>query len=351
MFTHRSFYLLIVFALFVVTACAPQSVPASEQPKESLIQQVWSTTGDPNPFNQSHGTALDPQGNLYVMDSLNHRIQKLNGDGNFITMWGSFGDGDGQFKCLNYCMVAVDGQGNVYITDHNNYRIQKFDGDGKFLAKWGSEGDGDGQFRHPFGIAVDQEGNVYVTDVGQSLVQKFDGNGKFLMKWGSSGIEDGQFSSDLHDITVDAQGNIYVTDRSNGLQKFDNNGNFLAKIDTCGDEKRMSTTAGITLDSQGNLYVYDRSNVRICIYDNNGQYLKQWDGSGSADGPVSRVDGIEVDQQGNIYVSEPFNGRVRKFSWRELGLAPAPNPQQDECFGFSLPELASCLSASQVSIP
>jgi tripartite motif-containing protein 71 len=313
MFIYRSFHLLTIFALFAVTACTPQSVPASEQPKESSAQQVWSITGDPNPFNMSHGIAVDPQGSLYVMDSLNHRIQKFDGDGRLITMWGGFGDGDGQFKCLNYCMVAVAKQGYVYITDHNNYRIQKFNGEGKFLAKWGNEGDGDGQFRHPFGIAVDQDGNVYVTDVGQSRVKKFDGNGKFLMEWGSSGFEDGQLSSDLHDIAVDTQGDIYVTDRSNGLQKFDSRGHFLTKIDACGDEKLMSSATGVAFDSQGHLYVYDRSNHRICKYDSNGRYLNQWDGSGSAEGPLSRGAGLAIDLQGNVYIAEAFVGRVRKF--------------------------------------
>jgi sugar lactone lactonase YvrE len=72
----------------------------------------------------------------------------------------------------------------------------------------------------------------------------------------------------------------------------------------------------VAFDTQGNLYVSDLSNSRMCKYDSNGHFLSQWDGSGSADGPLSAVGGIAVDQQGNVYVAELFANRVRKFRQR-----------------------------------
>jgi DNA-binding beta-propeller fold protein YncE len=76
------------------------------------VELVWSITGDPNPFYKPDGLAVDRQGNPYVTNSGNHRVQKFYSDGNFITTWGSKGSDDGQFDCLNMCMVAVDGQAN-----------------------------------------------------------------------------------------------------------------------------------------------------------------------------------------------------------------------------------------------
>jgi hypothetical protein len=102
---------------------------------------------------------------------MNHRIQKFDGSGTFLTKWGSSGTGDGQFD--HPVGVAVDGLGNVYVTDGFNHRNQKFDGSGTFLTKWGTLGTGDGQFDYPGDIAVDGSGHVYVTDLNIQRIQKF----------------------------------------------------------------------------------------------------------------------------------------------------------------------------------
>jgi sugar lactone lactonase YvrE len=286
---------------------------ATALPTERPVESAWSTKGDPNPFKTPDGVAVDQQGNLYVMDSGNNRLQKFASNGQSVSMWGTKGTGDGQFDCSTVCMVAVDGQGNVFVTDRGNSRVEKFDSSGKFLAKWGSPGSGDGEFNSPFGIGVDARGNVYVGDVGNSRIEKFTGSGKFLAEWGSSGYQDGQFSEDLADIAADAQGNVYVTDRSYGLQKFDSGGRFIARLKSCGDVKPLYSTAGVAVDAQGNVYVSDILNKRICKLDPYGRFLNRWDGSDSADGPISSVGGVAVDQQGNVYGAELFDNRVRKF--------------------------------------
>ena len=299
-------------AISTVTEMPTATVTAL--PTESPVESVWSLTGDPNPFNNPDGIAVDAQGNLYVMDSGNTRIQKFDSDGQFIMMWGSKGNDDGQFDCSPlFCMLAVDGLGNVYVTDVHNSRIQKFDSNGNFLMKWGSYGSEDGQSKTLFGIAVDRQGNVYVGDVGNARIQKFDGNGTFLMKWGSSGYEDGQFSRDLADIAIDSKGNIYVTDRSNGIYKFDKNGQYLTRLSTCGDDNVVDSATGVAVDLEDNVYFYNLSYNRMCKYDSNGKFLYNWDGSGSVEGPFAAVGGVAVDQHGNVYIAELFDGRVRKF--------------------------------------
>jgi DNA-binding beta-propeller fold protein YncE len=67
----------------------------------------------------------------------------------------------------------VGSSSNVYVADTGNHRIQKFDSSGKFITMWGSEGSGDGKFYLPHGIAVDSSGYVYVTDRGNSRVEVF----------------------------------------------------------------------------------------------------------------------------------------------------------------------------------
>ena len=115
------------------------------------------------------GIAVDSSGNVYVVDMDNNRVQKFDSNGKFITKWGSYGNGDGQFSYPAY--IAVDTSGNVYVVDSG--RIQKFDSNGKFITKWGSEGSGEGHFSAPGGIAVDSSGNVYVADILNGSIQVF----------------------------------------------------------------------------------------------------------------------------------------------------------------------------------
>jgi DNA-binding beta-propeller fold protein YncE len=123
------------------------------------------------------GVAVDSSDNVYIGDGGNNRIQKFDFEGTFITKWGSQGEGNGEFGngvSRSPTRVAVDSSNNVYVVDTANHRIQKFDSEGNFITKWGSQGDGDGEFRGPSGVAVDSSNNVYVSEQGHgSRIQKF----------------------------------------------------------------------------------------------------------------------------------------------------------------------------------
>ena len=130
----------------------------------------------------------------------------------FLTMWGSFGSGDGQFS--QPYGIALDSSGNIYVADFINNRIQKFNSTGVFVSKFGSGGSGDGQFGVPVGIAVDSSGNIYVAEFGNNRIQKFNSAGVFVSKFGSLGPGDGQFSGPAG-IALDSSGNMYVADTGN----------------------------------------------------------------------------------------------------------------------------------------
>jgi len=89
----------------------------------------------------------------------------------YLTQWGSYGTGNGQFVAAYG--VATDAAGNVYVVETDGHRIQKFTDTGTYLTQWGSYGSGNGQFDDPFGVAVDASGNVYVADHGNHRIQKF----------------------------------------------------------------------------------------------------------------------------------------------------------------------------------
>jgi hypothetical protein len=129
-----------------------------------------------------------------------------------MTTWGSYGQSNGQFNLPH--SIAVDGDGNIYVTDAFNDRVQKFTSTGVYLIQWGNSGSGDRQFDFPYGIAVDGIGNVFVADYYNDRVQKFTTSGAYIAEWGTSGSGDGQFN-DPYGLATDVNDNIYVAENGN----------------------------------------------------------------------------------------------------------------------------------------
>jgi len=111
--------------------------------------------------------------------------------------------------------VAVDGDGNVYVTDTLNYRVEIFDADGTFISQLGKHCDGPGCFAHPKGIAVDSDGHIWVADPMLDLLQAFDREGQLLGVVGGHGQMLGQFSS-LDGVFIDKNNRIFTSEQYPG---------------------------------------------------------------------------------------------------------------------------------------
>jgi len=108
--------------------------------------------------------------------------------------------------------VAVDKDGNLYVTDTMNNRVEIYDADGKFISWFGKHGDGPGYFARPKGIAVDCDGHIWVVDGYQDRVQVFDREGVLLTYFGEHGNYPGQFAAAVG-IAIDKQNRVFVTDQ------------------------------------------------------------------------------------------------------------------------------------------
>ena len=184
-------------------------------------------------FNFPCGVAVDGLGNVYVGDCSNHRIRKVESSGVVSTLAGTgtagFADGPGASAQFDVPYgVVVDGSGNVYVGDSNNHRIRKIDSSGvvSTLAGDGTSGFADGpgtsaQFNTPRGLAVDGLGNVYVADLVNHRIRKIDSSGvvSTLAGEGTPGFADGSGTSAQfylpNGVAVDGSGNVYVADAAN----------------------------------------------------------------------------------------------------------------------------------------
>lgn len=106
--------------------------------------------------------------------------------------------------------LAVDADGNLYVCDTLNDRVEVFDADGKFISTYGKNGDGPGYFARPKGVAIDSDGHIWVADGMQDRVQVFNQQWQLLIVFGGHGLLPGQFQG-IVNIAADAKTNRMFT--------------------------------------------------------------------------------------------------------------------------------------------
>ncbi|MBJ6725746.1 DUF4082 domain-containing protein [Geomesophilobacter sediminis] len=263
------------------------------------------------------GVAVDSDGNYYVVDSQNNRIQKYDSTGKLLLQWGSPGSGSGAFA--SPCHIAVDPAGYLYVTDEFNHRVQKFDANGRFLIQWGGPGSDSGQFNQPEGIAIDSAGDVYVADSRNARIQKFTNAGTFLSQWGTFGTGNGQFRFPA-DVAIDASGKVYVVDTGNyRIQYFDSSGNYLGQWGSQGSaaDQFSSNPQALAIDRQGDVYVVA---TWVTVFSSSGTYLRSWGTFGSGrpgglmPGQFNAARGIAIDSTGKVVVADTGNDRIQFFT-------------------------------------
>ena len=267
-------------------------------------------------LSQPAGVAVDAQGNLYVADSLNHRVQKYGPDGHYLAATGNLGAEQGQFS--EPWAVAVDAEGNVYVADTWNHRIQKFDADVNFVTAWGQPATdltkpGKFDFFGPRDIAIDANGDLLMTDTGNKRVLKFSPDGEHLATYGRGGSGPGEFEEPVG-IAVGPGGHIYVADAWNRrIQRFDADFTYLGEIEVeSWGSQGVTDKPYIAVLPDGRVLATDPANGRVLVFDAEGSLLATWEL------PGGRPVGIALTADGQVYVSDGAASQVRKVPLETL---------------------------------
>jgi DNA-binding beta-propeller fold protein YncE len=269
--------------------------------------------GSPDGLSHAYGVGIDPRGNVWVADGNHDRLVILAPDGTHLETWGTSGAGEGQFEFnapesgfgVGYGDVTFDEAGNIYVLDTGNHRVQKFAPDRSFQLAWGSLGEGDGQFIAAGGIAVGPDGVVYVSDERRADVQRFDADGRFLGTTGPlvTGEGDRVLSGGL---AVAGDGTIWIADfRNHQIQHVDPEGAMLTAWGRHGiGPDEVSRTNDVALDAAGRVYVIEDTNPRLQVFSPDGRLLAWIQAEHGDPGYLSDGHGVAVDAAGIVYVSD-----------------------------------------------
>jgi RHS repeat-associated protein len=220
--------------------------------------------------------------------------------------FGTEGSGEGQFK--EPSAVAVGAEGDIFVLDRGNARIEKFTEAGSYLGQFGTEGSGDGQLSRPIALAVDGKGHVWVTDAGNERLEEFTEQGEFVRVAGEGlvGAAEG--------IAIDRAGRVWVSATYRGhLAVFGEDGEHLKDVGTHGSEPgQIGEPEGLTVDASGHVLVADYSNERVEEYDEAGEYVGEFGSPGGGAGHLASPFDVAIDA-GHVFLSEFGYGRVQEF--------------------------------------
>ncbi len=324
---HRPARLLIaaLLAPVAVAASAPAGARAEGCPGSgsgscpySSVQVIGQRAEGLLRFPEA--VALGPEGDSYVADQLSFVVQKFTAAGAFVTQWGSYGGGHGQFGPIGG--LATDAAGDVYVVDSSHNRIEKFDPNGNFITAWGHTGSALGDFdfgsslnyTKPPGGGIAVAGSfVYVADSANNRVERFSLEGTEPVAWGTKGSAPGQLSYP-RGIAANASEVIVADDDNHRIEKFSPQGAFETAFGSQGTgPEQFGFPYGVALDAAGNVYVADDINDRIVALGPQLTFLGAWGGYGSKPGQLAFPRAIASAPGGETYVADTANDRVEVF--------------------------------------
>lgn len=316
------------------------------------------------------GVAVDPAGNLYLADSYNYRIRRVDAQTGLISTVAGTGSpgysGDGgpaaAAMITNPAGLLLDGAGDLLFADTNNNavrRIDKVTGDISTVAGTpgvqGYAGDGGAataaRLSLPEGIAFDVRGDLLIADTGNNVVRKVDAATGEISTLAGTGIAgyngDGQLptAAELNapwSVAVTSNGSVMIADFANNrvreIDAVTGNietaaGNGTASFSGDGDAATsagLSSPTGLALDPAGNLYIADSENNRVREVNTTTGVIQTIAGTDSQSfsgdsGPSTSASlhgpyALFFDSDGNLFVADMFNNRVRRISAGALSL-------------------------------
>ncbi|MCB2407708.1 IPT/TIG domain-containing protein [Hymenobacter sp. BT178] len=307
--------------VFVVNRA--QSFVRKYSPAGDSLTQIGQAGTAVGQFQQPEGITVDAAGNIYVADTGNNRLQKLNASGQVQWVYAP----GGTQALVQPSDVKVAPDGSVYVLN-KNYTAVKLNAAGQLLSTvslrfTGSVND------QTIGLEIDAAGNLYVVSSRLTAVQRYDAQGVHLGAFGSGS---GSFNGTHAALALDGTGYVYALDASDReqsistIRKLSSTG---AQLGKWGNESVFG--GRMRQDEAGNIYYLDQKQPRIVKINPAGQQVATFGTAGQGDGQFGMLTSFAVDLYGNVYGLEGqgYPPRVQKFDpqGRFISKIALPNPQ------------------------
>ena len=227
------------------------------RPDGSLIWQIGELGMSPGQLNHPTAIVADRQGQLYIADHGNSRIEVYGADGAYLhQVGGRDDDGVDDPMELDFARaLALDSAQRLYVCDTRDNQIQIFERDGTPAGAFGEFGEGVEGLNNPIALAIDEEDNVHILDQGNYRVQVFDRGGQHQRSYGAYGPGVGEFLLPLS-IAIDREGRSYVADAAAfRIVVFAPEGQPIDEIEVRFDDFQLGSPLQLTWAPDEQLYV------------------------------------------------------------------------------------------------
>jgi YD repeat-containing protein len=317
-------------------------------PASKFSESIGGKGENGGQYKEPADDAIDSEGDMWVADTNNARVEELSPSGAFLLAFGwgvKNGKAELQYCVEGSCRAGIPGSGvgqfskpegiainqstgDVYVTEKGNNRVQEFGMFGEFIDKFGESGSGPGQMSAPLGIAIEPgNGDVWVGDSGNNRVDEFTAAGGFAGSFGETGERVGQFKTP--DGIAFSGSYAYIVDSGNDrVQKCNLSGVCLSTFGSKGSEVgEFSAPTGIASDPvSGDLYVADYGNSRVQELNPAGTFVQAFGKHGTGNGEFDYPDGVAVTHLGSVWVTDLYNDRIEKFKPAYSTNDPLPEP-------------------------
>lgn len=296
---------------------APSTSPLPD-PFSAVGSFSWTSTKLAIPL----GMDVGPDGNLYILDTKPSVSVIDPKDGRILLSWGRQGTGPGEFDLTRlddnsgYGDISVSPNGNVYVADGSNHRVQVFRPDDAPIAQFGTFGNGDGQFGFLSEITIGRDGSVYVLDESANRISKWTAAGKFV--WRSPTPEaDPDLANYLHGIAVRADGTLLATcEQCDHFLVFDPKDGHV--VDHVTSQIGGDQSGPTNLDAAGNIYVAVYGSDSELVFDPAGKLLGGLEHQAGA--PATNIGNGHVEWGDTFWPSPVFGADGRGYTFWKDGL-------------------------------